>query len=109
MVTFDPLTRRVTMVQRTWPVPDSLSWARARDSVASRLDDSGGQRIVCLAGVPLEHLLYNQLWRFPGHDVRLVAYRWRPPQVPPEWMLQVDAFAGAAPECELGGEPLASR
>ncbi|CAN5191547.1 hypothetical protein BH23GEM2_BH23GEM2_23170 [soil metagenome] len=102
MITFDGLTRRVTAVHRTWPLPDSMSWVSARDSVAAQLDGSGGRRIECDAGRRMEHILYKQHWRFDGYDVRLIAYGWIPPNPARLWLLQVDATPGVAPECALG-------
>ena len=99
-VGYDPLTRRVTHVHRTWEVEDSLGWSEAQDSVVSAIEGRGGKRIQCARVSPaLGHIRTQLIWRFPGYDVRLLAYRGLSGQAVPDWRLQVDAFPQRTPDC----------
>ena len=104
-ISLDFWSRRTRHVHRLWQVSDSLAWARTQDSVAQALEHLGGQPAPCTWNALPESgpIKARGSWRFPGYDVRLVAYR-HMQRTQPVWMLQVDAFRGGAPEC--GGPPL---
>ena len=104
-ISMDFWSRRTRHAQRLWQVPDSLAWTRAQDSVVQALEFLGGKTAWCAWNALPESgpIKARRSWRFPGYDVRLVAYR-HMQGTQPVWVLQVDAFRGGAPEC--GGPPL---
>jgi len=112
--TVDAYNRRVTHAGRSWAIGDSASWDRVRDSVRIALERRGGAPWTCgrTNRHHLDHIRAIVYWRFPGYMVRLSAYSYIPGT--PEarratWLLQLDAYPGAAPECEFARRRGAAR
>ena len=109
----DLLTRRTSWARRSWTPRDSLDWQAAQDSVRRAVQARGGTRLSCppqSGGIAMSHLRAVEHWRVGGHTERLTAYRWDASNSPNEewrvrpWLLQMDAYAGDAPDCSSTSE-----
>lgn len=72
-VQFNPWTRAVHRVNRTWALADSERWSVKLDSVRRAMIASGGRRAMCDSsetGFPIA-----EAWRFGGYETRLYAGR----------------------------------
>jgi hypothetical protein len=102
-VTLDALTRRITHAHRYWSVPDSASWQKTRDSVATTMQRLGGGPISCWTSPnpSLTNIRDTEYWKFDSYFVRFTSYR-RPddPQRSP-WELQLDGYPKPPPECQF--------
>ena len=102
-ISLDRRTGRLTLVQRVWQLPDSLTWRRAQDSVVQALRARGGEPIGC--PIPADsagELRAVSAWRFREQDVRVLASRLAAPGAEsPWWTVQVDGspvgFSGCDP------------
>ena len=106
-IEYDELTRHVSRIKVTIAPPDSLTWRTRFDSIAGEISRRGGQPILCQSSSSsVTTIKETRIWRFDGHDVRLLAYRFDGDGASRlEWLLQLDGFAPHSPECERLAAP----
>lgn len=100
-VTLDALTRRISNARRWWGVPDSGSWEKARDSIASTMQRLGGRRFSCWKNPndSLLHIRETQYWKFPSYSVRFISYRTDDDHKRTPWLFQLDGYPKLPLEC----------
>lgn len=110
-------TRTVRLLERTWILPDSITWQRAQDSIRTAMWERGARLQLCedlerqlaldaetsaAQGRPSPYRAVL-VWRLPHQDVRLIAYRFpqrnsglfeRHP-----WLLELNGLPDGTPSC----------
>jgi hypothetical protein len=101
-VSLDRRSRRITVLERSWRVADSVDLLRQEDSIARALVRRGGERIQC--PLPFSTQVGTRsvsAWRFQDQDVRVITSRWGDAKQPqPEWLLQVSGFPVGYSGCQ---------
>ncbi len=102
-VTLDALTRRIGHAQRRWGVPDSGSWQKTRDSIASSMEHRGGKQFACWKNPndSLLHIRETRYWKFPTYFVRFISYRTDDDHKRSPWLFQLDGYSTLPLACVI--------
>ena len=116
VVLFSARTRHPVFLDRMWDAPDSIAWARQRDSIRFAMRSRHEAAFTC----EQQDLLRERLaeiyqvrpdaggarsvddWRFPHGVVQLMTYKWPPSGASPKerWSLQLTATPNPSPICQ---------